>query len=102
MTTVISDDSLRNTKASNDMVKKKKCCSPPGIIKCRHRLGPFREIINSYDNISMPPGRVRVTGHEVNAPFSERTYGGLQDEVEQGATESFDYRPGTHDTFEQQ
>ena len=74
MTTMISNDSLRNTKMSDDMVEQKKCCSLPSIIECRHWLGPLSKIINGYNNVPMPPGRVRVTYHEVNAPFSERTY----------------------------
>jgi hypothetical protein len=56
MTTMVSDDGLRDTKPSNDMIEYEQHYSFPGIIKCRHRLGPFSEIIHGYDNVSMPPG----------------------------------------------
>jgi hypothetical protein len=73
MTTVINNDSLMNTKSSNDMIEYEQCYSYPGVIKCRHHLGPFSEIVHSYNDVSMPPDRVRVTCHEVNAPFGEWT-----------------------------
>jgi hypothetical protein len=75
MTTMVNDDVLRDTKSSNDMIEYEQCCSFPGIIKCRHRRDPFSEIIHDYDNVYMPPCRVRVTCHEVNSPFSEWTNG---------------------------
>ena len=55
MTTVINNDGLRDTKSSNDMIEYEKCYSFPGVIKCRHRLSPFNEIIYDYDDVSMPP-----------------------------------------------
>jgi hypothetical protein len=75
MTTMVCDNGLRDTKSSNDMIEYEKCCSFPGIIKYRHCLDPFSEIIHGYDNVSMPPGQVRITCHEVNAPFSKWTNG---------------------------
>jgi hypothetical protein len=53
------------------VIKYEKGCNFPGIVESRHRLGPFGEIIHGYNNVSMPPGRVRVTGHKINAPFRE-------------------------------
>jgi hypothetical protein len=70
---MISNDSLGNTKPSNDMIEYEQCCSFPGVIECRHRLDPFSEVIHNYDDVSMPPNRLRVTCHEVNAPFCEGT-----------------------------
>jgi hypothetical protein len=55
MTTVISNNIPRDTKSSNDMIGYEQCCSFPGVIKCRHCLDLFSEIIHSYNNISMPP-----------------------------------------------
>ena len=75
MTTVIGNNSLRDTKPSNDMIENEKSCSFPSVIKCRHHFGPFSEIIHSYNDVSMPPDRVRVTCHEVNALFGEWTDG---------------------------
>jgi hypothetical protein len=75
MATVISDDSLRDSKLSDDMIEYEQGCIFSGIIECRHHLDPFSEIIHGYDDVSMPPDRVRVTCHEVNAPFCERTNG---------------------------
>jgi hypothetical protein len=73
MATVIGNDSLRDTKSSNYMIEYEQCCSFPSVIKCRHRLGPFSEIIHNYNDVSMPLDQVRVTCHEVNAPFGEWT-----------------------------
>ena len=75
MTTMVSDDGVRDTKSSNDMIEYEQRCNFPSIMKCRHRLDPFSEIIHNYNNVSMPPGRVRVTCHEFNAPFREWTNG---------------------------
>jgi hypothetical protein len=71
--TVISNNSLGNTKTSYDVIKKKQGCGLSSIIECWHRLGPFCKVINDYNNVTMPPGRVRVTCHEINAPFCKRT-----------------------------
>jgi hypothetical protein len=64
--TVISNNSLWDPESSNNMIKYEKDCSFPSIVECRHRLDPFCEIIHDYDNVSMPPGRVRVTCHEID------------------------------------
>jgi hypothetical protein len=75
MAIVISNDSLRDPETCNNMIKYEKGYRFPSIFKCRHRLGPFCEVIHSYDNVSMPPGRVRVTCHEIDTPFCERSDG---------------------------
>jgi hypothetical protein len=71
MTTMISNNILRDTKPSNDMIEYEQCCSIPGVIKCRHHLSLFSEIIHNYNDVCMPPDRVRVTCHEVNVPFGK-------------------------------
>ena len=53
--TVISDDSLGNTKMSYDIIKKEQCCSISSVVKCQHRLDPFHKVINDYDDVTMPP-----------------------------------------------
>jgi hypothetical protein len=73
MATMVSDDGLRDTKPSDDTIEYEKLYIFSSIIKCRHHLDPFSEIIHSYNNVSMPPDQVRVTCHEVDAPFSEWT-----------------------------
>jgi hypothetical protein len=75
MDTVISNDSLWDPKSSNNVIKYEKGCNFPGIVESRNRLDPFGEIIHGYNNVSMPPDRVRVTGHKINAPFRERSNG---------------------------
>jgi hypothetical protein len=75
MSTMISDDSLRDSKLSDDMIEYEQGCIFSSIVECRHRLRPFSEIIHGYDDVSMPPNRVGVTCHEVNAPFFKRTNG---------------------------
>jgi hypothetical protein len=54
MATVISDDSLWDSKSSDDMIEYEQGYSFSDIIECRHRLTPFSEIIHSYDDLSMP------------------------------------------------
>jgi hypothetical protein len=56
MTTVISNDSLGDTKPSNDMIEYEQCYSFPCVIECRHRLDPFSEMVHNYNDVSMPPG----------------------------------------------
>jgi hypothetical protein len=56
MTIVISNDGLRDTKPSNDMIEYEQCCIFLGVIKYRHHLGPFSEIVHNYNDVSMPPG----------------------------------------------
>jgi hypothetical protein len=73
MTTMVNDDGFRETKPSNNMIEYEKRYSFPSIIKYRHRLDPFSEIIHRNNNVSMPLDRLRVTCDEVNAPFSEWT-----------------------------
>jgi hypothetical protein len=73
MGVMVSDDGLRDTKPSDDMIEYEKCCSFPGVIECRHRLGPLSEIIHSYNDVSISLGRVRVTFHEFNSPFRKWT-----------------------------
>ena len=38
-------------------------------------LWPFGEVVHVYDNISMPPSRVRVTCHKIDAPLRKGTNG---------------------------
>jgi hypothetical protein len=73
MAPMVGGSGLRDTKPSDDIIEYEQHYSFPGIIKCRHRLDPFSEIVHNYNDVSMPPGRVRVTCHEVNALFSEWT-----------------------------
>jgi hypothetical protein len=51
------------------MIENEQCCGISSVGKCRHHLDLFRKVINDYNNVTMPPGRVRVTGHEIDAPF---------------------------------
>ena len=71
MISMISNDDLRDTKSSYDMVEKKLSRSFTISITCGHRHRPFSEIINDNDDITMPPDQVRVTCHEINTPFSK-------------------------------
>jgi hypothetical protein len=75
MGAMVSDDGLRDTKPSDDMIEYEQCCSFPDVIKCRHHLGPLSEIIHIYNDVSIPLDRARVTCHEVNAPFKKWTNG---------------------------
>ena len=56
-------------KPCNNMIKEKLCSGLSYVVECRHRFSPFGKIVDCDNNITMPPGRRRVTGHEVNTPF---------------------------------
>ena len=66
---MVSHDILRDTKTCYDVVKNELSSSNTVNIVCGHHLGPFCKIVNDNDDITMPPDRVRVTCHEINAPF---------------------------------
>jgi hypothetical protein len=55
MATVINNDSLWDSKSSDDMIEYEQCYSFPCVIECRHNLNPFSEVIHNYDDVSMPP-----------------------------------------------
>lgn len=69
MRAMVSDDGLRDTKLSYDVIKKELNHKFIVSIICGHHIGPFSEIIDNDDDITMPPDRARVTFHEVNTPF---------------------------------
>ena len=75
MGTMIGNDGLRDTKPSNDVIEYElsSCLTVSG--KCRHCFGPFGEVVHGYDNIGMPPSRVRVTRHKIDAPLRKGTNG---------------------------
>jgi hypothetical protein len=75
MTTVISNNSLWDPKSSNNMIKYEKGYNFLDTVESRNHLGPFAEIIHGYNNVCMPPVKVRVRIHEINAPFRERSNG---------------------------
>lgn len=71
MRAMVSDDGLKDTKSSYDMIKKELSCSFTFEIICGHRLGPFSEIIDSDDDITMPSDWASITCHEINTPFGK-------------------------------
>jgi hypothetical protein len=99
---MISDNRLWDSKSCDDVIENEKCCSFSSVVECRHRLGPFREIIHGYNNVSMPPDRVRVTGHEIDTPFSERSNRKLQGVRERDEILSYCCMFGKHGIFERQ
>lgn len=56
MRTMISNDGLRDTKSSCKMVENELSGSFAVNIRCGHHLGPFSEIINDDNDITMPLG----------------------------------------------
>ena len=69
MLPMICNYSLWDPKPCNNMTKEKKCSCLSYVVECRYRFGPFGKIVDCDNNITMPPGWTRVTGHEVNTPF---------------------------------
>ena len=73
MGTMIGNDGLKDAKPRNEVIEYElSCCLTVGG-KCRHCFSPLGEVVNGYDNISMPPGRVRVTCHKIDAPLRKVT-----------------------------
>ena len=52
--TMISNDGLRDTKPSNNVIEHELSSYLTVSGKCRHCFGPFGEVVHGYDNISMP------------------------------------------------
>ena len=69
MLLMIYNYSPGDPKPCNNMIKENKCNFLSRVVECRHRFGPFGKIVDCDNNITVPPGRMRVTGHEVNTPF---------------------------------
>ena len=75
MGTMIGNNGLRDTKARNDVIEYELRGYLTIDSKCRHLFGPFGEVVNGYDNISMLPDQVRVTCHKIDAPLRKGTNG---------------------------
>ena len=69
MLPMIHNYSLWDPKPCDKMIKEKKCSFLSCVVECRHHFGPFGKVVDCNNNITMPPGLRRVTGHEVNTPF---------------------------------
>ena len=82
MGTMIGNDGLRDTNPRHTVIEHElsSCLTVSG--KCRHCFFPFGELVHGYDNISMPPSRVRVTRHKIDAPLCKGTNG--NDRVDMG------------------
>ena len=66
---MVCNYSLWDPKPCNNMIKEKQCSCLSCVVECRNRFIPFGKLVYCDNNITMPPGRMRVTGHEVNTPF---------------------------------
>ena len=75
MGTMIGNDGLRDTKPRNDVIEYELSGCLTVNDKCRHSFGSFGEVVHEYDNIGMPPGRVRVIHHKIDAPLCKGTNG---------------------------
>ena len=56
MRSVVSDYGLWESKPSYHMVKLEEGVSISILCICRHFLSPFCKVIDSYDDVTMPPG----------------------------------------------
>jgi hypothetical protein len=72
MTTMVSDNLLRNPELRYDLIKNEQCYSFPVIGKCWHSLDPFGEVVYDYHNVNIPPSRSRVACHKIYPQLSER------------------------------
>ena len=73
MVAMVCDNGLGYVEPRNNMVEKELSYRLTVCRVCRHRFGPFGEVIHNNDNIAMPPGRTRATCHIIDAPFGKRT-----------------------------
>lgn len=71
---MICNYSLWNPKPFNDMIIEKQCSYLSCVVECRHRFGPLGKVVYCDNNITMPPKRTRVIGHEANSPFPKCSY----------------------------
>jgi hypothetical protein len=72
VTSMVSDNLLRNPEPSYDLIKNEKCCSFPIIRKCWHSLNPLGEVVDDHDNVTIPPSRSLVACHKIYPPLGER------------------------------
>ena len=70
------------SKMGYDVVKEKMRCSVSGVVESGHSFGPFGEIINDDNNVSVTISGGGITSHKVDAPFAKRAR--CNDMVEKG------------------
>jgi hypothetical protein len=82
MTTMISDNITQDTEPGDNLVEYENICSLPIGFHGRHGFGHLGEVVNSHNNVLMPPRRSWVAINEIYSPLSEGTDG--NDWVERG------------------
>jgi hypothetical protein len=75
MTAMISDNLTRDTEPGDNLIEYEEGCSFHIRFNCRHGLGPLGKVVDSHNNVSMPPSRGWVAIHEVHPPLGEGTNG---------------------------
>ena len=69
---MISDYGLWNSEPSYYMIEKEEGGSLTILCICSYSLTPLSEIIHSYNNVTMPLDRGRITMRKLNTPFGKR------------------------------
>ena len=68
---MVSDKIPQNVEPGDNMVKYEMCGCFTIRFDSGHILFPFRELINSHNNMMVPPSRSWVTIHKINPPLGE-------------------------------
>jgi hypothetical protein len=69
---MISDNLLRDSKPSYNLIEYEERNSLTIGFKCRHGLRPLSKVVYDHDNVMMPPSRSWVAIHKIQPPLGER------------------------------
>lgn len=70
---VICSYFLQKAKLANDVVREKVCIHFADIIQCRNIFGTLSNVVNNDNDLGIPLDRVKVTCHNIDAPFHKGT-----------------------------
>jgi hypothetical protein len=70
---MVSDNILRYTEPSNDLVENEEHRRFSIVSKCWHGFDPLGEVSYYHNDITMPRRRIQVECSEINSPLSEGT-----------------------------
>jgi hypothetical protein len=73
MTAMISDNLTQDTEPGDNLVEYEKNNNLPIGFHGRNGFDPLGEVVNSHDNVLIPPSRSWFAINEIYSPLSERT-----------------------------
>ena len=75
MIAMINDNLTRDIELGDNLVEYEKSCNLPIGFHSRHGFGPPGEVVDSHDNVLMPPSQIWFAINEIYSPLSEGTDG---------------------------